>query len=82
LGQYRDHHFFDEKLKPALSAVDAPDMSLTSVSDLPDPKGILQAKNFQLFCLSIIEISIVSRKINVRIKKIKTFINSGAKQSP
>jgi inorganic triphosphatase YgiF len=74
LGQYRDHHFFDEKLKPALSAVDAPDMSLTSVSDLPDPKGILQAKNFQLFCLSIIEISIVQEKSTSESKRLKPLL--------
>jgi inorganic triphosphatase YgiF len=74
LGQYRDLHFFDEKLKPAFVAVDAPKMNLSSVNDLPDPKTLLQSKNFQLFCLSIIELSLIQEKIPPETKRLKPLL--------
>jgi len=74
LGQYRDLHFFDEKLKPAFVAVDAPKMNLSSVNDLPDPKTLLQSKNFQLFCLSIIELSLIQEKIPLETKRLKPLL--------
>ena len=74
LGQYRDLHFFDEKLKPAFVAVDAPEMNLSSVNDLPDPKTLLQSKNFQLFCLSIIELSLIQEKIPLETRRLKPLL--------
>lgn len=74
LGQYRDLHFFDEKLKPAFAAVDAPEMNLSSVNDLPDPKTILQSKNFQLFCLSIIGMAIFQEKLPPESKRLKPLL--------
>ena len=74
LGQYRDLHFFDEKLRPALSAVDAPKMNLSSVNDLPDPKILLQSKNFQLFCLSTIELSLIQEKLPQETKRLKPLL--------
>jgi len=74
LGQYRDLHFFDEKLKPAFVAVDAPKMNLSSVNDLPHPKTLLQSKNFQLFCLSIIELSLIQEKISQETKRLKPLL--------
>jgi inorganic triphosphatase YgiF len=74
LGQYRDLHFFDDKLKPAFAAVDAPQMNLSSVNDLPDPKTILESKNFQLFCLSIIELALIQEKIPQETKRLKPLL--------
>jgi len=74
LGQYRDLQFFDEKLRPALSAVDAPKMNLSSVNDLPDPKILLQSKNFQLFCLSTIELSLMQEKVPQETKRLKPLL--------
>jgi len=72
LGSYRDLNFLDEKLRPALAAVNAPHMNLVSVKDLPHPQVFLRQKNFQLFCLSIIELSLTLAKIDPNVQRLKT----------
>jgi hypothetical protein len=49
-------------------------MNLSSVNDLPDPKTLLQSKNFQLFCLSIIELSLIQEKIPPETKRLKPLL--------
>lgn len=74
LGLYRDLNFLDEKLRPALAAVDAPAMNLSSVQDLPHPREFLRDKNFQLFCLSIVQLAITMENIDPQIKQLKRLI--------
>lgn len=71
LGSYRDLNFLDEKLRPALAAVNAPQMNLVSVKDLPHPQQFLKQKSFQLFCLSIIDLSLTLAKIDPSIQRLK-----------
>lgn len=71
LGSYRDLNFLDEKLRPALAAVNAPQMNLVSVKDLPHPQQFLKQKSFQLFCLSIIGLSLALAKIDPSIQRLK-----------
>lgn len=74
LGQYRDYHFIDEKLKPIFLSINAPPMNFSSVSDLPDPAILLRSKEFQLFCLSIIELSLSQEKLSPSVKRLKPLL--------
>lgn len=74
LGAYRDLNFLDEKLRPALAAVNAPHMNLVSVKDLPHPQQFLKQKSFQLFCLSIVDLSLSLEKMDPLVRRLKPLV--------
>jgi CHAD domain-containing protein len=49
-------------------------MNLSSVQELPHPKSCLQTKEFQLFCLSIIELSLLQGKLLPESKNLKRLL--------